>query len=76
METGLVVLIVVVWTVIGVVLGASFERNRKDKTGTKGTIYVYCADQETGPSLLLECSVPIEDIASQKRVALDVVVIE
>ena len=75
MEAGFIALIVVT-TIIGIVVGIRIERRRTNRTEIKGDIYVYHDKSSKDPSLLLDCSVPIHDIASQKRVLFNVVVIK
>ena len=75
METGFVVLLVVLSIVVGAVFGVLIEKSRKRPYKTQGTIYAYYDDDNSNPSLLLEYGVPIDDIASRKQVVFDVSVI-
>lgn len=75
MEAGFVVLMIAA-AVIGIVIGVCVEKRRTKRTKTKGDIYVYYGSPSEDPSLLLDCSVPISDIASQKRVLFNVVIIK
>ena len=75
METGFVVLLVVLSIVVGAVFGVLIEKSRKRLYKTQGTIYAYYDDDNSNPSLLLEYGVPIDDIASRKQVVFDVSVI-
>lgn len=76
MEPGMVALLAITMVIVGIVVGVLFERIRKKPNETQGVIYAYYSDSESNPSLLLEYSVPIDDIASRKRVAFDVTVIQ
>lgn len=75
MESGFVILIATVALILGIVAGVMISRI-KNHDNTQGIIYAYCGDQDTSPSLLLEYSVPIEDITLRKRVLFDVVVVK
>lgn len=72
METGFVVLLLLVVLAIGVCTW----RARKKSDRVQGVIYVYYNGQENDPSLLLEYSVPITDIVSRRQVTFDVNVIQ
>jgi len=74
MEPGIVA-IVIAALIVGGILGVFIERIRTKRLKTQGTIYAYYGDQGDKPSLLLEYNVPIEDIASRKRVLFNVSVI-
>ena len=75
METGFAVLFVLIGIVAGIIIGIFIAKLRNNPEGTQGTIYAYFNDPESNPSLLLEYSVPIDDIASRKQVTFDVMVI-
>ena len=74
METGYIIL-TIVGLVLGVLIGWIIGRSGQKSDSTQGTIYAYFGGGRDNPSLLLEYSVPIEDIASRKRVSFDVAVI-
>lgn len=78
MEAGFVALLVsvIIAALVGIVIGVSIEKRKSQKVETQGDIYVYYSESGEGPSLLLDYSVPINDIASRKRVLFDVVVIK
>ena len=75
MEAGFVVLIVVVAAAIGVVIGAFVGKNVLSHKESDGAIYVYYSSPDSDPSLLLDYSVPVNDIATRKQILLDVNVI-
>ena len=75
METGFVVLLVILSILVGSIIGVFIERHRKKLYKSQGTIYAYYDDDNSNPSLLLEYSVPIDDIASRKQVVFNVSVI-
>jgi hypothetical protein len=75
MEAGFVALFVVVAILVGIFIGVFFERKRKIDMIKRGTIYAYRVDENSPWSLMLEYDVPIDDIASQKRVLFDVSVV-
>ena len=75
METGFVVLLVILSIVVGAVIGVLIERHRKKLYKSQGTIYAYYDGDNSNPSLLLEYGVPIDDIASRKQVVFNVSVI-
>lgn len=75
METGFVILAVVT-LVLCATVGILIAKLTKRPEETQGTIYAYYSDSASNPSLLLEQSVPINDIASRKQVIFDVVVIQ
>lgn len=75
METGFIIL-AIVGLVVGVVIGLLIGKSRRKPDETQGTIYAYYGGDGDAPSLLLEYSVPIDDIASRKRVIFDVSVIQ
>lgn len=75
METGLIVLLVILSIIVGAVIGVLIERHRKKLYKSQGTIYAYYDDDNSNPSLLLEYGVPIDDIASRKQVIFNVSVI-
>ena len=74
METGYIIL-TIVGLVMGVLIGLLINKSKWKPNKSQGTIYAYYGDAGEGPSLLLEYSVPIDDIASRKHVAFDVKVI-
>lgn len=74
MELGFVILIAVTILVLGTVLVLGLVKNKK-QDNTQGIIYAYYNEQNIEPSLLLEYSVSINDIASRERVTFDVKVI-
>ena len=74
MEAGFVILIAAFALIVGVMIGILVSKATKPN-GTQGTIYAYYGESGNDPSLLLEYSVPIDDIASRKRVVFDVTVI-
>lgn len=74
MEAGFIVLSIVAFVAtitIGLFIGAALKRLPK----SKGVIYVCYSSGNDNPSLLLEPDVQIDDIASQKQVVFDVIVI-
>lgn len=75
METGFVVLLVVAAATVGVLAGMLINRSGKKSEGTQGVIYAYYDESKNDPSLLLEYSVPINDIASRKQVRFDICVV-
>lgn len=75
MEPGIVAVLAIVMLIVGGILGMLIEKTRKKPNETQGVIYAYYRDSESNPSLLLEYGVPIEDIASRKRVAFDVIIV-
>lgn len=78
METGFVVLLIVAMLVgvfLGIFISRSRKTSRKTSRETQGVIYAYYDNTGNNPSLLLEYSVPIDDIASRKQVTFDVAVI-
>ena len=75
METGFVVLLVILSIVVGSVIGVFIERHRKKLYKSQGTIYAYYDNDNSNPSLLLEYGVPIDDIALRKQVVFNVSVI-
>ena len=74
METGFIILVIVAM-IVGVIIGFIIGKARRKPDDTQGVIYAYYDDQSDKPSLLLEYSVPIDDIASRKRVTFDVTII-
>lgn len=79
MEAGFIALVIVMiglGIVAGIVLGFYLGRSIKKSRGTQGTIYAYYDSTNADPSLLLEYSVPINDIASRKQVTFNVQVIK
>lgn len=77
MEAGIIAAVTTftIGVMIGVMIGILVGRFKSHKTTTQGTIYAYYDSSGNAPSLLLEYSVPIDDIASRKQVLLDVHVI-
>ena len=75
METGFVVLLVILSIIVEVAIWILIERHRKKIYKSQGTIYAYYDDDNSNPSLLLEYGVPIDDIASRKQVVFNVSVI-
>ena len=67
MEAGFVIMIAVFMMAIGILIGIVIKRSSPTKESTQGVIYAYYHDGEDKPSLLLEGSVPVEEIASRKR---------
>ena len=49
METGFVVLLVILSIVVGAVIGVLIERNRKKLYKSQGTIYAYYDDENSKP---------------------------
>lgn len=76
MEAGFVIMIAVFTMVIGVLIGMVIRKFSPSKEGTQGIIYAYYYEGIDKPSLLLEGSVPVDDIASRKQVVFDVVVVK
>lgn len=76
MEAGFIVIAIIGAMIIGALIGASFEKSRAYRRVSKGFIYVDCKDANTQPGLFLQCTVPIEDIASSKQVLFDVTVLD
>lgn len=74
METGFIILVIVAM-IVGVAIGFIIGKSRRKADDTQGVIYAYYDDQSDEPLLLLEYSVPIDDIASRKRVTFDVTII-
>ena len=74
MEAGFIAWIVVS-ILVGIVIGMNIKSFKTNNNETQGIIYAYYGETGSGPSLLLEYSVPIDDIASRKRVTFDVTVI-
>lgn len=72
METGSIILAVVVAVVLG---GLVIWRMGNKREDTHGVVYAIYYESENKPSLLLEPLISIEDIAKQKRVHFDVRVI-
>lgn len=75
METGFVVLLVILSIVVEVTIWILIERHRKKIYKSQGTIYAYYDDNNSNPSLLLDPDVPIDDIASRKQAVFNVSVI-
>ena len=75
METGFVVLLVILSIVVEVAIWILIERHRKKIYKSQGTIYAYYDDNNSNPSLLLDPDVPIDDIASRKQAVFSVSVI-
>lgn len=76
METGLVIAAVVLF-IVGIFIGVrieKIERSKIDKYVSKG--YIYVSNSSTQPELFLQCTVPIEDIASDKQVLFDVTILD
>lgn len=76
MEAGFIVIMAVLFMVgivSGIFIGLMIERSRTSKNVSKGFIYV--SDNSAQPELFLQCTVPIEDIASNKQVLFDVTVL-
>ena len=73
MEAGFVIMIAIFTLLIGVLIGMVIKRKSPTKESTQGVIYVYYYEGEDKPSLLLEGTVPVEEIASRKWVRFDVV---
>jgi hypothetical protein len=71
MEAGFIALLFVA-VGVGVMIGMLIEKSKADRVDTQGVIYVYYGGPGDMPSLLLNQSVSIEDIASRKRVIFDV----
>ena len=76
MESGFVIMIAVFTMVIGILMGMVIKKSPPTKDGTQGVIYAYYHEGENKPSLLLEGSVPVEEIASRKQVVFDVIVVK
>lgn len=76
MESGFVVMIAVFTMAIGILMGMVIKRRSPTKETTQGVIYAYYHVGEDKPSLLLEGSVPVEEIVSRKRVLFDVAVVK
>lgn len=77
MEAGFV-LIVCFTAVFGIVvgvLGTMTVMNAKKSSNTHGILNVDCSDPADGTYLYLNLSVPIVEIADQKRVTFDVHII-
>ena len=75
METGFVVLLVILSIIVEVAIWILIERHRKKIYKSQGTIYAYYDDNNSNPSLLLDPDVPIDDIASRKQAVFNVSVI-
>ena len=76
MEAGLVIMIAVFTMVIGVLIGMVIKRKSPTNESTQGVIYAYYDNEGNRPSLLLEQSVPIDEITSKKQALFDVVVVK
>jgi hypothetical protein len=74
METGFIILVAITVLALVTIFILGFVKKKKPDE-TQGIIYAYCNESGTDPSLLLEYSVPINDITSRKRVTFDVKVI-
>lgn len=76
MEAGFVIMIAVFTMVIGVLIGMVIKNSSPTKETTQGVIYAYYGEDDDKPSLLLEQSVPINEITSRKHAMFDVVVVK
>lgn len=74
MELGITLLMIVAIG-LGIVIGMYIEKTKIKKVETQGIIYVYCGVEDQQPSLLLEATTSMNDIATRKRVLFDVTVI-
>lgn len=77
MEAGFIVLVVamvIIGVIAGIFIGKSIEKSRINRYVSKGYIYI-SNDDGLQPDLFLQCTVPIEDIASCKQVLFDVTVV-
>ena len=75
MEAGFVVTMTIVGLVVGVSIGIFIGLKKKSMTDSQGFLYVD-SSAPAGQGLFLEQLVPTADIASQKRVVFDVIVIK
>ena len=75
METGFVVLLVILSIIVEVAIWILIERHRKKIYKSQGTIYAYYDDNNSNPYLLLDPDVPIDDISSRKQAVFNVSVI-
>lgn len=76
MEAGFIVTMVVLFMVgivSGIFIGLMVKKSKVDKRISKGFIYVN--NNSDQPELFLQCTVPIEDIISEKQVLFDVTVL-
>lgn len=76
MEAGFVVLIALFTMAFGIVVGVIIKTFIPTNKATQGTVYAYYGEFDNTPSLLLEGNVPVDEIASRKRVTFDVVVVK
>lgn len=77
MEAGFIILVAMVTIIAiiaGIFIGKRIEKSRVNNYVSKGFIYV-SNDDGSQPDLFLQCTVPIEDIASCKQVLFDVTVL-
>ena len=80
METGFVVLLVVMFAVgcvAGFLLGKRKAERRyaRETQYTQGTLNVDCSDPEFEPGMFLACGIPVNDVVTRKYIKLDVNVI-
>lgn len=74
METGFIILAMVLTTVVGFVIGKQFGRLNKKPIKSQGIVYVYYDDTKEQPSLFLEPNVSVNYMVSQKQVTFDVII--
>lgn len=75
MEAGLIALIVL--AAIGcLLLGVNIIKMKSKDVSIQGTLNVDCRDSENGPCLFLALDVPVEEVASKKKVLFDVRIIK
>lgn len=76
MEAGFIILAAALASAVGVVIGVVIGRSSVHKDRTKGVLYVYYDSDNNKQSLLLEPGATLDDIASEKRVMFNVMVIK
>ena len=76
METGLIIIAIVLVIACLVLVGYLFVRkNVSPQQEPKGILHVNCQDASRNPELFLALTVPVEDVMSKKQILLDVNVI-
>ena len=78
METGFVLLLLVLTAVIGVAVGMLIGKTKAERQYlqetqyTQGTLNVDCSDSEFAPGLFLGLAIPVKDVVSRKYIMLDI----
>jgi hypothetical protein len=81
MEPGFI-LLVVVMTIIGVIVGliigkkTADRRYLRDTQYTQGTLNIDCGDPEFEPGIFLGLGVPVKDVIMRKYIILDINVLQ